>query len=162
MAHARLDVIATFGESDSMSNPDSNNLWSYAEHALEYLSRADSLPHRTEGEATLLEFIPSDLVRILDVGSGGGRLLGLVKADRPQAEFVALDFSPVMLGALHRQFDGDGKVTIVAHHFSNPLPPLGHFDCVISSFCHPSRVARAQTKPLRGSVRSYAPLGHLL
>ena len=50
------------------------------------------------------------------------------------AEFVALDFSPAMLEALHRRFDGDGKVTIVAHDFSNPLPPLGHFDSVISSF----------------------------
>jgi SAM-dependent methyltransferase len=127
-------LIAAFGENGSMSNPDDRNLWSTAEHALEYLRHADSLPHRTEGEATLLEFVPPDAARILDVGSGGGRLLALAKADRPRAEFVALDFSPTMLEALHQRFDGDGQVTIVAHDFSNPLPPLGHFDTVISSF----------------------------
>ena len=117
-----------------MANTTEGNIWTSAEHALDYLRRADSLPHRTEGEASLLEFIPPDAVRILDVGSGDGKLLALAKADRPHAEFVALDFSPSMLEALHRRFDGDDKVTIVAHDFSNPLPPLGHFDSVISSF----------------------------
>jgi len=117
-----------------MSDPVDCNLWSSAEHALEYLRRADSIPHRTEGEAALLEFVPLDAARILDLGSGDGRLLALVKADRPTAEFVALDFSPAMLEALHRRFDDDGKVAIVAHDFSNPLPPLGPFDAVISSF----------------------------
>jgi len=101
---------------------------------LEYLRRADTIPHRTEGEATLLEFVPADAARILDIGSGNGRLLALAKADRPATEFVALDFSPAMLEALQARFDSDSKVTIIAHDFSNPLPSLGQFDAVISSF----------------------------
>lgn len=129
-----LDLIAAFRENVSMSIPVDCNLWSSAEHALEYLRRADSIPHRTEGEAALLEFVPPDVARILDVGSGDGRLLALAKADRPKTEFVALNFSPAMLEALHRRFDGDGNVTIIAHDFSTPLPPLGQFDSVISSF----------------------------
>jgi len=110
------------------------NLWSSAEHALDYLRRADSVPHRVEGEATLLEFIPANPKRILDLGSGAGRLLALVKAARPRAEFVALDFSPTMLAELHKVFGKDAGVTVVAHDFDQLLPSLGRFDAVVSSF----------------------------
>lgn len=110
------------------------NLWQSPEHALDYLRRADSIPHRVEGEATLLEFLPQDAHRILDLGSGGGRLLSLVRASRPNAEFVALDFSPAMLETLSGHFAGDPSVAIVAHDLENTLPELGRFDVVVSSF----------------------------
>ncbi len=117
-----------------MANTCDVNLWPSATHALDYLRRADSIPHRVEGESTLLEFLPLDAERILDLGSGGGRLLALVKAARPGAQFVGLDFSPTMLEALHRLFAGDSSVTIVSHDFENRLPQMGPFDAVISSF----------------------------
>lgn len=119
-----------------MTAPDDVNLWSTAEHALEYLRMADSIPRRVEGEATLLEFLPPDAKRILDIGSGGGRLLALVKAARPEAQFVAMDFSPTMLEALEKRFAGDDSVTIIAHDFANKFPDFnpGRFDCVVSSF----------------------------
>jgi tRNA (cmo5U34)-methyltransferase len=110
------------------------NLWPSAEHALDYLRRADSIPHRVEGEATLLEFVPVEANRILDLGSGGGRLLALVKAARPGAQFAALDFSPTMLQALRKLFATDRSVTIVSHDFENALPKMELFDAVISSF----------------------------
>src|SRR5262245_61388530 len=56
------------------------NLWDSAEHALEYLTRVDTIPHRTEGEAALLECLPNTLSRLLDIGSGDGRRLALVAA----------------------------------------------------------------------------------
>jgi tRNA (cmo5U34)-methyltransferase len=110
------------------------NLWSSAEHALDYLRKADSIPHRVEGEAALLEFIPASVARILDLGSGAGRLLALVKAARPRAEFVALDFSPTMLAELRKVFGDDPTVKIVEHDFDRPLPPMDRFDAVVSSF----------------------------
>ena len=47
-----------------------NNLWRLPEHALAYLAQADAIPHRAEGEAALLEFLPSRVTRVLDLGSG--------------------------------------------------------------------------------------------
>jgi SAM-dependent methyltransferase len=80
------------------------NLWTSTEHARDYLERADSISHRSEGESTLLEFIPATTRRILDLGTGDGRLLALVRAelsrqDGFETEAVAVDFSPAMLEA---------------------------------------------------------------
>jgi SAM-dependent methyltransferase len=110
------------------------NLWASAEHALDYLQRADTIPHRTEGEAVLLDFLPPNPARVLDLGSGDGRLLGLVKAARPDVHAVAVDFSDTMLGRLRDRFSTDSRVEVVAHDLNDPLPDLGRFDAVVSSF----------------------------
>ena len=110
------------------------NEYATAEHALRYLSRADSIPHRTEGEAVLLEFIPQKVQRILDLGSGDGRLLALLLIDRQEAEGIALDFSPTMIQAASERFSNDPKVQVVDHNMDNPLPDLGQFDVIVSSF----------------------------
>jgi len=111
------------------------NLWDTAAHALEYLSRQDSIPHRTEGEAALLESLPMAVSRVLDLGSGDGRLLSLVRLARPGGRAVALDFSETMLERLRARFAADTSVTIVAHDLSQPLPDsLGTFDAVVSCF----------------------------
>ncbi len=99
-----------------------------------YLGRADSIPHRTEGEATLMEFIPPTAKRILDLGTGDGRLLALVKLVHPNATAVALDFSATMLEAAHQRFASDRSVTVVQHNLEGSLPDLGEFDVVVSSF----------------------------
>jgi tRNA (cmo5U34)-methyltransferase len=112
------------------------NLWTSAGHVRDYLERADSIPHRTEGESVLLEFIPKTARRILDLGTGNGRLLALVKSrlDAAGVDSVAVDFSPAMLEAVAERFNGDSTVTIVAHNLDQPLPALGKFDAVVSSF----------------------------
>jgi tRNA (cmo5U34)-methyltransferase len=112
----------------------STNLWTSSAHALDYLSRADSIPHRVEGESALLEFILPTVRRILDLGTGDGRLLALVKLDHPDAAAVALDFSPTMLEAAQKRFDGNSSVTVRAHSLDRPLAALGKFDAVVSSF----------------------------
>jgi tRNA (cmo5U34)-methyltransferase len=118
------------------------NLWPSPDHVRDYLGRADSIAHRTEGESALLEFIPSHARRILDLGTGDGRLLALVKtklgtrelARNAVVQAIAIDFSPAMLEAVGKRFAGDSAVAIVTHNLDHSLPPLGKFDAVISSF----------------------------
>jgi tRNA (cmo5U34)-methyltransferase len=108
--------------------------WSTPEHALGYLSRADTLPHRTEGEAVLLEQIPRDVQRVLDLGTGDGRLLALLRADRPELSGVGLDVSEPMLVKARERFEGVERVELLEHDLATPLPALGRFDAVVSSF----------------------------
>jgi tRNA (cmo5U34)-methyltransferase len=110
------------------------NLWSTTEHALGYLAKADSIPHRTEGEAVLLDYIPQTANRILDLGTGDGRLMALLKIDRPSATGVALDFSPVMLEKAGDRFKDDNSIEIISHNLDDSLPDLGEFDAIVSSF----------------------------
>ena len=110
--------------------------WTTTEHALRYLALADDYPHRAEGEAALLEQVPGDARRVLDLGTGGGRLLGLLSRHRPGIRGVGLDFSEPMLRAARERFDDDPRVELVEHDLSEPLPgeALGSFDVVVSSF----------------------------
>jgi tRNA (cmo5U34)-methyltransferase len=110
------------------------NLWTSDEHARDYLERADSISHRSEGESALLEFIPQSTRRILDLGTGDGRLLSLVRREDAETEAIAVDFSPAMLEAVRKRFAGEPSVRVVAHNMDERLPALGEFDAVISSF----------------------------
>lgn len=116
-----------------MSSPQTNS-WTSPEKALDYVQRADSIPHRVEGESTLLEFLPRSAQRVLDLGSGAGRLLGLVRSLLPHAEFVALDFSPAMIEHFRAAFADEERIRLVKHDMQDPLPSLGTFDAVVSSF----------------------------
>lgn len=111
------------------------NRWTSPAHAAEYLARADAIPHRAEGEAALIEWLPRQTTRVLDLGSGDGRLLRVVKDARPNASAVALDFSETMLGSLRTAFAADPSVGVLAHDLDQPLPAsLGKFDAIVSSF----------------------------
>ncbi|OKH43018.1 methyltransferase [Calothrix sp. HK-06] len=102
------------------------NLWSSENHALGYLAIADTIPHRTEREKVLLELVPKTVRNILDLGTGDGRLLSLLKIDRPEVESVAVDFSGTMLEAAKKRFAeifdllNDGGVFCNLEHVSSP------------------------------------------
>jgi tRNA (cmo5U34)-methyltransferase len=99
-----------------------------------YLGRADEFPHRAEGEGVLLGLVPRDVLRVLDLGTGNGRLLALLQADRPHMHGVGLDFSELMLGVARERFAADGRIEVIEHDLAEPLPALGPFDAVVSSF----------------------------
>jgi tRNA (cmo5U34)-methyltransferase len=107
--------------------------WKTAEHANRYLALADEVPHRAEGEGVLSEQVPRNARRILDLGTGDGRLLALLLVDRPQMLAVGLDFSELMLEGARKRFVDDGRIELVEHDLAEPLPALGRFDVVASS-----------------------------
>ena len=119
--------------------PDVTDVREYnaAEKALQYLAHADRIPHRAAGESVLVELVPRGARRILDLGAGDGRLLALLKLDRPDARGVATDLSPTMLDAARARFAGDPLVEVVEHDLDAPLDALGGagaFDTVVSCF----------------------------
>jgi tRNA (cmo5U34)-methyltransferase len=108
--------------------------WMTSEHALGYLSRADALPHRAEGERVLLDHVSVSARRILDLGTGDGRLLALLRIDRPDSQGVGLDVSQPMLDAAAQRFAGTERVELRRHDMALALPDIGSFDAIVSCF----------------------------
>ena len=99
------------------------------------MNKAANVPQRMEGEAILFDLIPKGAKRVIDLGTGDGHLLKLLKRQTPHIKAVALDVSPIMLDAAREYFaNNDPDVQIIEHNLSNPLPDMGKFDAVISSF----------------------------
>jgi tRNA (cmo5U34)-methyltransferase len=82
----------------------------------------------------VLEALPDDAARVLDLGTGDGRLLELVLTAHPAAEAVAVDFNSEMLRRARDRFDGRA-VAVFEHDLDDALLGLGAgFDAVVSSF----------------------------
>jgi SAM-dependent methyltransferase len=110
------------------------NLWGESGHANAYLARGIQLPFREEGTQQLLEHVPSSVGRVLDLGTGDGRIMGLIRAELPAVTGVAADFSDTMLTAARDRFAADTSVEVVRHDLDDPLPDWGAFDAVVSGF----------------------------
>ena len=110
------------------------NRWESVDHVNNYLSIADDRPHKEEITKAFLEQIPSNVSNVLDLGTGDGRLLALVKTKRPKAKGIALDFSDPMLRLAEKRFENDVSVEIVKHDLNVPLPKekWKPFDLIIS------------------------------
>lgn len=126
----KVELPANYSRSYS-----SKEEWSGVQHAKAYLNIADDIPHRSEGEAVLLEHIPTSAQRVLDLGTGNGRLLRIINLNRPRIEAVGVDISPVMLRAARESFRGDNRVKIIEHDLNYSLleADLGTFDVVVTS-----------------------------
>jgi tRNA (cmo5U34)-methyltransferase len=129
------------------------NLWTESSHARDYLEHRRDIPHRDEGYAALLEFVPAAPRRVLDLGTGDGHLLAQVRDAHPGAAGVAVDFSAEMLGRARDRFAADPDVTVVEHNLDDPLPDsLGNFDVVVSAFAI-HHVSHERKRALYGEVR---------
>jgi tRNA (cmo5U34)-methyltransferase len=106
--------------------------WKSADQVQAYLSRTQNLPHQEEIKNVLFEQIPSNIKRVLDLGTGDGKLRAFVKTKNPEAKGVALDYSEPMIELARKRFQKDKTVQLVKHDLSFPLPDLGSFDFIIS------------------------------
>jgi tRNA (cmo5U34)-methyltransferase len=102
---------------------------------MRYLSERDSIPHRLEGVAVLIDLLPPTRPRVLDLGTGDGYLMGMVRASRPGVSGIACDFSEEMLGRARSRFAVASEIEVLRHDLDEPLPEAwGEFDAVVSSF----------------------------
>jgi tRNA (cmo5U34)-methyltransferase len=104
--------------------------WPHPERVEEYLGR--TIPHRETAEEMLLDALPGRVDRILDLGTGDGRLLALVRTRYPGAEGVGLDASPPMLERARARFCGDAAMTVRRHDLRDRLREAEPFDAVVS------------------------------
>jgi len=116
------------------NEPSDINSYSSPAYALSYLAKSDTIPHRTEGEAVVLELLPARIRRILDLGTGDGRLLALVKLARPEAQGIGTDISPTMLEKARLRFAENKDISVLEHDLNDYLPDMGTFDVIVSSF----------------------------
>lgn len=131
------NLIIIFGPESIKYMITSSQEWSDPNKSSYYLNKVSSYSNRLPGEKVLLESIPETAKRILDIGSGDGRMIRLIKENlqsKSDIEFTALDVSPPMLEVLEKNFKNDSSVNIINHDLDKPLPNLGYFDTIVSSF----------------------------
>jgi tRNA (cmo5U34)-methyltransferase len=104
--------------------------WSDPARVAEYLSR--QIPYRAEADEMLLEALPETVDRFLDLGSGDGRLLSLVRGRHPAARGIGFDASEPMLARATERFESDPLVEIRSHDLRLPLGDLEPVDAVVS------------------------------
>jgi tRNA (cmo5U34)-methyltransferase len=110
--------------------PSSPGGWSDPERVDEYLSR--EIPHRQLAEAMLLTALPARVERFLDLGTGDGRLIALLRTAHPRAEAVGLDSSQPMLDRAGERLPDGGATELRLHDLRRPLPAIGTFDAIVS------------------------------
>jgi tRNA (cmo5U34)-methyltransferase len=104
--------------------------WGDPGRVAEYLSR--EIPHRSIAEKMLLEALPRRVGRFIDLGTGDGRLLALVRGAHPEAIAMGVDTSEPMLARAVERFAGDSRVELSVRDMALPLGDVGPLDAVVS------------------------------
>jgi tRNA (cmo5U34)-methyltransferase len=80
----------------------------------------------------LLSALPPHIRRFVDLGTGDGRLLALVRSRYVEAVGIGLDSSVPMLERAQERFAGDPYAELLDHDLSGPLPEMGVVDAFVS------------------------------
>src|SRR3954447_11670626 len=128
-------MTAAHEHDDENDRPGGISGWHDAGRVDEYLGRVGQLPPRLAGEAALVEILPAEPERILDLGCGDGRLTALVLDRRSSVtEAVVVDASPPMLERVQARFADDERVEVRRGDLRDPIDELGSFDLIVSGF----------------------------
>jgi tRNA (cmo5U34)-methyltransferase len=123
--------------------------WTDPARAERWLARRSAIPGQQEAARVIFRDVIAgrSLRRILDLGTGDGRVIALLQQAFPGAEAVGLDVSPPLLEAARERFKDEPRTRLVEHDLHDPLPrDLGQFDLVISvQAIHHLPDARKQT-----------------
>jgi tRNA (cmo5U34)-methyltransferase len=104
--------------------------WSDQGRVSEYLAR--EIPHRDIAEEMLLQALPDRVGRLVDLGTGDGRLLALIRDRHPRAAAMGLDTSAPMLLRATERFEGDPSVELREYDLRAPLTEVGQADVFVS------------------------------
>lgn len=72
--------------------------------------------------------------RVLIVGEGDGRFLQECAAQLPEAEFLCVDGSEVMLSEARRRNEGNGRIRFLRAEMPDWQPPAETFDLIVTHF----------------------------
>jgi tRNA (cmo5U34)-methyltransferase len=113
----------------------SGSEWKELQWAEQWPSFRAELPHAVDAERMLVEhLLQGEVDRVLDLGSGDGHMIGLLRGARPNATAIGLDLSPVLVEAARQRFRDEDGVRVEQHDLMRPLPDdLGRFDTVVSA-----------------------------
>jgi len=120
---------------DGHPAPTPTGGWSDEGQVTWYLDRIGKLEARQAGERMLVDVLPAEPRRVLDLGCGDGRLAALVLANRPSVvDALGLDCSAPMLERAKDRFARDERVTVRYGDLREPITPFGDFDVIVSGF----------------------------
>lgn len=80
----------------------------------------------------LLSALPQQIMRFVDLGTGDGRLLALLRTRYSDAEGMGLDSSAPMLDRAQERFNGDSHIELQEHDLRERLPEVGISDAFVS------------------------------
>jgi tRNA (cmo5U34)-methyltransferase len=109
--------------------------WKGLQRAEDWPSFREGLPHAADAERMLVEhLIHGEVSQVLDLGSGDGHMIAVLREHWPDAAATGLDLSPALVDAAQQRFGSTEEVHIEAHDLMQPLPSaLGQFDVVVSA-----------------------------
>lgn len=76
--------------------------------------------------------LPQQITRFVDLGTGDGRLLALIRTRYSDAEGIGLDSSAPMLDRAQERFNGDPLIELREHDLRGRLPEMGVSDAFVS------------------------------